>query len=119
MEKGHLFPTNSTVGESGWHPGARLTPTLSEPNDMLFLKQSAVAAGVPGNFSMHSFASGGGGGFESLSRRRSVHHCATGVLEEPQNGMEVHMQLTQVVSPGSSGYSMVSGNNGGTIQGDP
>lgn len=89
MEKGYLFPTISTIGEGR-------TPTRGS---------LPLAAGVQGDFSMHSFRSGG-----AVSRALAGDDLPTimqrAFWKNPKTAWR-YMQLAQIVSPGSSGYSMV------------
>ena len=105
MDKGYLFPTITTVGESG--EPVRGAHPLSASQMTSFLKQSAAAAGVEGDFSMHSFRSGG-----AVSRALAGDDLSTimqrAFWKDPKTAWR-YMQLAQVVSPGSSGYSMVPG----------
>ena len=105
MEKGYLFPTISKVGEDRRPVQGSLL--LSESQMTVLLKQSAVATGVQGDFSMRSFRSG-----EAVSRAFSGVYLSTimqrAFWKNPKTALR-YMLLTQVVSPGSSGYSMTPG----------
>ena len=100
MEHGeglYLFPTTSSIGECS-------TPTrgslpLSASQMTVLLKQSTVAAGVQGDFSMPLFRSGGDG-FTIIMQKA--------FWENPKTIWR-YLQLAQVVSPGSSGYAMIPG----------
>ena len=105
MGKGYLFPVISmSDGNNTPVRGSRL---LSASQMTALLKQSASAAGVQGDFSMHSFRSGG-----AVSRALAGDDLSTimqrAFWKNPKTAWR-YMQLAQVVSPGSSGYSMVPG----------
>ena len=105
MTKGYLFPTISP-GKSGGLP-VRGSRPISAPQMTTALKAYAVAAGERGEYSMHSFRSGGaisqalaGENLQSIMQRA--------FWKQPSTAWR-YMRLMQVVAPGTSVPSMVKG----------
>ena len=91
MTKDDIFLSISTDRKSG--EPVRGTHPLLENQMTLTLKQRAVAAGLRGDFPVHSFRSGEEVS-RAFSRRRPVHHYVTRVWEQHVTAWR-HMQLTQ------------------------
>ena len=103
MKKGLPFLQYSD-GSKACQAGARFTPTFSKPISLL--PQSAVEAGFARRF-LHAL--GGGGGFESFSRRRLCPPLCNARFGKPAKTAWRYMHLAQVVPPDSSRYPMVPG----------
>lgn len=104
MTKGYLF---SSISVTATGSPVRDKRPLTAAQMTQMLKQSAAAAGVRVDCSMHSFRSGGavsralkGDDLSQIMQRAFWKNPATAWR---------YMQLAKVVSPGSSGYEMASG----------
>ena len=104
----HLYNRRSLYADAGLAP-----PLLSESNDTASEAERSSSRRARGF--LDALVQVGGSGFTSISRRRSVHHHATGVLEEPQNGMEIHAAGASSVT-GTIGVFNRSRCNRGPIQ---
>lgn len=105
MTKGYLFPTileDTTTGEP-----IRGTKSLSRAQMTSMLKASALEAKVPGDFSMHSFRSGG-----AVSRALAGDDLSTimqrAFWKSPTTAWR-YMQLAKVTSPGTAGFNSIPG----------
>lgn len=105
MSKGYLFP-NISVEEKTGQP-VRGTKSLTRAQMTSLLKASAKAARVSGDFTMHSFRSGG-----AVSRSLAGDDLSTvmqrAFWKSPKTAWR-YMQLAKVTSPGTTGFNSIPG----------
>lgn len=105
MTKGYLFP-NITVDEKTGQP-IRGAKSLTRSQMTSLLKVSAIAAEVKGDFTMHSFRSGG-----AVSRALAGDDLSTvmqrAFWKSPTTAWR-YMQLAKVTSPGTAGFNSIPG----------
>ena len=105
MTKGYLFPTITPgTGKSGPRRG---TSPLSAAQMTRSLKTYAIAAGERGEFSMHSFRSGGAIS-QALAGDDITSIMQRAFWKRPNTAWR-YMRSMQVVAPGSEAQSMVKG----------
>lgn len=114
IEKGYLCPTISAIGEGGTTTRGLLPLSASQMTGACEAERSSSRQKMI--FSIRSLRSRGG--VASNSRRRSVYNhtiMQRAFWKNPKTTWRC-TQLAQVLSPGSSGYSIVPRGNRGQIQ---